>query len=125
SDTTKEKRNFSVRGYLEKRDESARKSDIGNHTSPGFELDLRGKRADEALDILDGYLDSAFLVGLPFVRIIHGKGRGSSQQPVLKQKINQWLPQRKEVLAFCSAPRWDGGSGAAYVLLSRKWVENG
>ena len=53
--------------------------------------------------------------------IIHGKGQGSKdQQPILKQKTNQWLRQRDEVLAFCSAPRWNGGTGATYVLLSRK-----
>ena len=44
----------------------------------------------------------------------------TEQQPILKQKVNQWLRQRAEVLAFCSAPRFDGGTGAVYVLLSRK-----
>ena len=37
--------------------------------------------------------------------------------PVLKQKINHWLRQRDEVLAFCSARLVDGGTGAIYVLL--------
>jgi DNA-nicking Smr family endonuclease len=55
------------------------------------------------------------------VRIIHGKGRGSGEQPVLKQKANQWLRQKDEVLAFVTAPRWDGGTGAVYVLLSGKY----
>jgi DNA-nicking Smr family endonuclease len=36
---------------------------------------------------------------------------------VLKQKLNLWLRQREEVLAFTSAPRHDGGTGAAYILL--------
>jgi DNA-nicking Smr family endonuclease len=40
---------------------------------------------------------------------------------VLKQKTNQWLRQREEVLAFATAPRWDGGTGAVYVLLSGKF----
>ena len=35
----------------------------------------------------------------------------------LKGKVNHWLMQRDEVLAFCSAPRTDGGTGAVYVLL--------
>jgi len=51
-------------------------------------------------------------------RIIHGKGiRSSSAQPVLKQKVNYWLRLHDEVLAFCSATRGDGGTGAVYCLL--------
>ncbi|RMD68805.1 MAG: endonuclease MutS2, partial [Bacteroidetes bacterium] len=46
----------------------------GYAPSPGVELDLRGQRVDEALDELDRYLDAAFLAGLPWVRIIHGRG---------------------------------------------------
>jgi DNA-nicking Smr family endonuclease len=38
---------------------------------------------------------------------------------VLKQKVNDWLRQKNEVLAFCSARPNDGGSGAVYVLLKR------
>ena len=35
--------------------------------SPGIELDLRGQRAEDALEVLDRYLDAAYLAGLPFV----------------------------------------------------------
>ena len=42
-------------------------------SSPGLELDLRGQRAEDALDMLARYLERAFMTGLPFVRIIHGK----------------------------------------------------
>ena len=89
--------------------------------SPEATLDLHGMRASDARQALSRFLNQSLKARHRCVRIIHGKGRGSSQQPVLKQKVNQWLPQRKEVLAYCSAPRWDGGTGAAYVLLSRKW----
>lgn len=89
--------------------------------SPEATLDLHGMRASDARQALSRFLNQSLQARHRCVRIIHGKGRGSGRQPVLKQRINQWLPQRKEVLAFCSAPRWDGGSGAAYVLLSRKW----
>ena len=52
------------------------------------------------------------------MRIVHGKGLRSRQgQPVLKVKVNHWLRQREEVLAFCSARPVDGGTGAVYVLL--------
>lgn len=55
------------------------------------------------------------------MRIVHGKGNGSRHRgPVLKQKLNYWLRQRDEVLAFCSARPVDGGTGAVYVLLRRR-----
>ncbi len=84
----------------------------------GAELDLHGMSAREARQAL-----SEFLLFTPHrcIRIIHGKGRGSFQkQPVLKGKVNNWLRQRDEVLAFCSARPVDGGTGALYVLLKRR-----
>ncbi len=86
-------------------------------------LDLHGMRVEDARQALSRFLRHSLQQHHRCVRIIHGKGRGSSRQPVLKQRINQWLPQSPGVLAFCAAPRWDGGSGAAYVLLSLKWEE--
>ena len=84
-------------------------------------LDLHGLRVVEARHALAGFLAHARRHRLRVVQIIHGKGSGSqTRQPVLKQKVNQWLRQCEEVLAFCSAPRFDGGTGAVYVLLSRK-----
>ncbi|MBU1661496.1 MAG: endonuclease MutS2, partial [Chloroflexi bacterium] len=54
-----------------------RPSSVGTrHASPGIELDLRGQRADDSLNTLDSYLERAYLAGLPWVRIIHGKGTG-------------------------------------------------
>ena len=85
-------------------------------------LDLHGLRVREAKPALLRFLNHSLNTGRRCVRIIHGKGRGSGgQQPVLKQKANQWLRQRDEVLAFVTAPRWDGGTGAVYVLLSGKY----
>ena len=82
-------------------------------------LDLHGLRVGEAREALQRFLTYASERRLRCVRIIHGKG-GRSGQPVLKQKVDQWLPQRRQVLALCSAPSWDGGTGAAYVLLARR-----
>ena len=55
------------------------------------------------------------------IRIIHGKGKRSrnNKGPVIKTKVNHWLRQRDDVLAFCSARPIDGGTGAIYVLLRR------
>ena len=90
---------------------------------PEATLDLHGMRATEARLALLRFLAQSLQQRRRCVRLIHGKGYGSNaQQPVLKQRVNHWLPQRPEVLAFCSAPRWDGGTGAAYVLLSRRFV---
>ena len=84
-------------------------------------LDLHGMRVREAAPALARFLAFSLDGRRRCVRIIHGKGRGSDgRQPVLKQKVNQWLRQRDEVLAFVSAPRWDGGTGAVYVLLARR-----
>jgi len=88
---------------------------------PEATLDLHGMRVNDARQALGRFLSQCTGAGRRCVRIIHGKGRSSdASQPVLKQKTNQWLQQRAEVLAFCAAPRWDGGTGVAYVLLSRK-----
>lgn len=84
-------------------------------------LDLHGLRVREARTALVRFLNHSTHARRRCVRIIHGKGMSSDgQQPILKQKTNQWLRQRDEVLAFVSAPRWDGGTGAVYVLLSGK-----
>lgn len=88
--------------------------------SVGAELDLHGLTVSEAKQALTEFLHHARAHNLRCVRIIHGKGNGSLQRrPVLKGKVNHWLPQRAEVLAFCSARAVDGGTGAVYVLLKR------
>ncbi len=83
-----------------------------------LELDLHGLTANHARQTLELFFRDCHRRNLRCVRIIHGKGYGSEgRQPVLKQKLNLWLRQREDVLAFCSATRRDGGTGAAYVLL--------
>ena len=82
------------------------------------QLDLHGLRTDEARTALAEYLRSACKRGLRCVRIIHGKGLGSiNKEPVLKNKVRNWLTQKEEVIAFCQAKASDGGSGALVVLL--------
>lgn len=82
------------------------------------QLDLHGLRSDEARTALAEYLRSVGRRGLRCVRIIHGKGLGSvNKEPVLKNKVRNWLVQKDEVLAFCQAKASDGGSGALVVLL--------
>lgn len=84
------------------------------------ELDLHGMRVEQARQALSHFLHHCRLQSRQCVRIIHGKGYGSQQQlPVLKSKVNYWLRQHSEVLAFCSARPVDGGTGAIYLLLKR------
>jgi DNA-nicking Smr family endonuclease len=90
------------------------------HFSVQGELDLHGMTVAAARQALAGFLRASRTRGVRCVRVIHGKGRGSRhRQPVLKHKVNRWLQQRDEVLAFCSARPVDGGTGAVYVLLKR------
>ncbi|MES9894340.1 MAG: Smr/MutS family protein [Candidatus Thiodiazotropha endolucinida] len=84
----------------------------------GAELDLHGLTVRYARDDLNRFLKACQERDIRCVRIIHGKGyRSEGKQPILKQKLNLWLRQRDDVLAFTSATRKEGGTGAAYVLL--------
>lgn len=85
------------------------------------ELDLHGQTVPEAAQSLTDFIRHYRNDGKRCVRIIHGKGQGSPDKiPILKTKINTWLRQKDEVLAFCSALTVDGGTGAVYVLLKKK-----
>ena len=82
------------------------------------QIDLHGKRVDEARVALAEFLAQAVREQRRCLRVIHGKGLGSvAREPVLKGKVLRWLVQRDEVLAFCQARPNDGGAGALLVLL--------
>jgi DNA mismatch repair protein MutS2 len=74
--------------------------------SPGMELDLRGQRAEDAVMALERYLDAAYLAGMPFVRIIHGKGTGRLRQVVREELVNN--PQVK---SYEAGGEKEGGEG--------------
>ena len=81
-------------------------------------VDLHGLNRQEARSLLAEFLGGCLKRGLRCVRVIHGKGvRSPGREPVLKGKVQRWLAQRDEVLAFCEAPKNQGGSGALLVLL--------
>jgi DNA mismatch repair protein MutS2 len=82
-------------------------------SSPGIELDLRGQRAEEALEILERYLDTAYIAGLPFVRIIHGKGTGR-----LREVVRATLSQHTQVSSFEQGGEKEGGEGVTVVKLA-------
>lgn len=82
------------------------------------EIDLHGLNSNEAKRQLLNFLHLCVEDGCRCVRIVHGKGyRSQDNHPVLKNNLNTWLRQHKDVQAFCSAPQKDGGTGALFVLL--------
>lgn len=90
------------------------------------DIDLHGLTSLEAKRQLLNFLHHCVEDGCRCVHIIHGKGyRSPNYHPVLKNDINLWLRQHKDVLAFCSTPPKDGGAGAVFVLLrlSEKYGE--
>lgn len=85
------------------------------------QLDLHGMNTLEARTNLVVFLNNCDKRGLRCIRIIHGKGlRSRNREPVLKQKVANWLMQRDEIVAFCQALPVDGGSGAVVVLLKSR-----
>jgi DNA mismatch repair protein MutS2 len=81
--------------------------------SPGMELHLRGMTIEEALPELDDYLDSAYLAGLPWVRIVHGKGTG-----VLRRAVRERLKEHPLVKKYEKAEQNEGGDGVTIVHLA-------
>jgi DNA-nicking Smr family endonuclease len=81
--------------------------------------DLHGLRSDEAKACLREFLAHALAHNLRCVRIIHGKGKNSGPRgPVIKTAVNLVLRKTAPVIAFTSARRVDGGTGAINVLLT-------
>ena len=77
-----------------------------------LQLDLRGKRADEALEEVRHYIDDAILLSVSEVSILHGKGNG-----ILREVIRGYLSSVPEVKRFKDAPMDMGGSGITIVSL--------
>ena len=85
------------------------------------QIDLHGLRRDEAREQLGDFVRQALQRGQRCVRVVHGKGLGSpGREPVLKAKVQRWLAQRLEVIAFTQATAAEGGAGALIVLLERR-----
>jgi DNA-nicking Smr family endonuclease len=84
------------------------------------QLDLHGFRREDAREALADFIREANKAGLRCVRVVHGKGLGSpGKTPVLKGKVQGWLIQKQEVLAFVQARPAEGGAGALVVLLAQ------
>ncbi len=80
--------------------------------SPGMELDIRGTTVEEGVSELEEYLDRASRAGLPFVRIIHGKGTG-----VLRRAVREAIKRNSVTSSFESGREGEGGDGVTVVKL--------
>jgi DNA mismatch repair protein MutS2 len=75
-------------------------------------LDLRGKTADEALQLVQKYLDDAYLLRIKEVSILHGKGEG-----ILRRVIREYLSSVNEVISFEDEQLDRGGAGITKVVM--------
>ncbi|MCG3190264.1 MAG: Endonuclease MutS2 [Burkholderiaceae bacterium] len=89
------------------------------HWALQAEVDLHGLTREAAREALVAFVREAHRRGQRCVRVVHGKGHGSpGRLPVLKDKVQRWLAQRSEVIAFVQASGAQGGAGALLVLLA-------
>jgi DNA mismatch repair protein MutS2 len=77
-----------------------------------FELDLRGKRADEVELALEDYLNEASLASLSQVCIIHGIGTGT-----VRQIVREILASHPLVMSFRAGEQGEGGDGVTIVSM--------
>lgn len=90
--------------------QSADKGAFALPDSPGMELDLRGQRADEALEALERFIDAAYFAGMPFVRVIHGKGTGK-----LRDTVRRALKENPHAVSYEPGGDKEGGEGVTVV----------
>jgi DNA mismatch repair protein MutS2 len=76
------------------------------------EINLVGRKVDEAVELADKFLDDAFLAEVTTIRIVHGMGTGA-----LRQAIAELLGHHPHVSHFESAPQAEGGRGVTVVTL--------
>lgn len=76
------------------------------------ELKLLGLTFDEAMPLIDEFLDNAALTGFSTLRIVHGKGTGA-----LRAKVRDYLSRNKNVKSIETPAMFEGGSGVTVVKL--------
>ena len=103
----------SRRGATEVRGAARTREQVSTRgASPGLELDLRGQIVEDAVPTMEDYLDAAYMAGMPFVRIIHGKGTG-----VLRTAIRDRLHGHPLVKRYERGGPKEGGDGVTVVSL--------
>ncbi len=80
--------------------------------APPLEYDFRGWRAEEAIEEMDRRLDEATVAGMPFLRVIHGKGTGA-----LRKALRDFFRSHPAVKEIETAPLEQGGEGVTIIRL--------
>ena len=105
---TRSEKRAAERGHV--RQYEPAEAQLPKSESPGMELDIRGQRVDEAIEILDRYINAAYNAGLPFGRIIHGKGTGR-----LRQAVRGYLREHLLVSKVTQGQQGEGGAGVTVI----------
>jgi DNA mismatch repair protein MutS2 len=79
-----------------------------------MEISLRGQLVEDGLDELEQYLEKAYGAGLPFVRIVHGKGTGK-----MREAVRAHLKNHPYVSSFEEAGDKEGGAGVTVAKLAK------
>lgn len=83
-------------------------------------LDLHRMTVEEARREVFGFVQDCLRYGIRSVIILHGKGeRNPDGIALLKSHLAKWLPELDDVMAFHSAQRHHGGTGAVYVMIRK------
>ncbi len=93
-----------------KKSTGAGKLKMSKSASVSTEINLIGKTTDEAVSLLDKYLDDAYLAHMPSVRVVHGKGTGA-----LRKAVQGHLKRLKYVKSFRLGEFGEGDSGVTIV----------
>ena len=88
---------------------------VEHQSQASFELNLIGLRVDEAMPVLEKYIDDCVLMKVPFLRIIHGFGTGALRKAVWSQ-----LKKNRFVDEIRLGSQQEGGSGATIATIKRK-----
>ncbi len=91
-----------------------KKYQVKKNKSVSNSLDIRGKRYEEAQQIVDKYLDDAFLAGLTEVEIIHGKGSGA-----LREAVAELLEESPHVKSYRTGGEGEGGLGVTIAKIGK------
>lgn len=84
-----------------------------------YVLDLHRRTVEQSRKDVFDFLHDAVRREQRCVLILHGRGVRAPIPALLKSYVNVWLQQIPEVLAFHSAQKRDGGTGAVYVMLKK------